>query len=209
MWGGILGMVIGFTTWPMGYGLWACVEWTWDIFFATVGDLQEKWEMFLACLTRCFAFLWGKFNDGTWPYQDHSCTFFLLDDMMMQFSWGEGIKKDELSAAQFLLQAAQVGETKAMYNLGLMYLGWILGKGPGMYLGVAKTRPEPRDKRDLHGMSGFMGYINWIWFKWLKVAYRETWWTSGVEMPKSASFRKFLPLQMPSFPKVLGLLEPT
>ncbi|CAK9049903.1 unnamed protein product [Durusdinium trenchii] len=35
---------------------------------------------------------------------------------------GEGVKKDELSAAQFLHQAAQKGENKAMYNLALMTL---------------------------------------------------------------------------------------
>lgn len=50
-------MVIGFTTWAMGYGLvWMNMGHI-DIFFGTVGDLREKWEMFLACLTRCFAFL--------------------------------------------------------------------------------------------------------------------------------------------------------
>ena len=189
----------------MGYGL---CGWTWDIFFATVGDLQEKWEMFLACLTRCFAFLWGKFNDGTWPYQDHGCTFFLLDDMMMQFSWGEGIKKDELSAAQFLLQAAQAGETKAMYNLGLMYLGWSWVRARGCILAWPKLARS-------QGISGiFMGWVaSWDTSTGYDLSglsgLQGTWWTSGVEMPKSASFRKFLPLQMPSFPKVLGLLEPT
>ena len=39
-----------------------------------------------------------------------------------QTSQGEGVKKDELSAAQFLHQAAQKGENKAMYNLALMTL---------------------------------------------------------------------------------------
>ena len=35
---------------------------------------------------------------------------------------GEGVRKDELAALQFFHQAAQVGEVKAMYNLGLMPL---------------------------------------------------------------------------------------
>ena len=65
------------------------------------------------CIPRC-----GRRCDVGVIWCDMWCDF--IGDT---FALGEGIKNDELSAAQFLHQAAQAGETKAMYNLGLMYLG--------------------------------------------------------------------------------------
>lgn len=162
----------GYWVYHMGYGLWACVDehgTYWHIFWycwRSSGKMGDVFGMFneVFCISLRQIQWWNVAIPGPWL---HAFPLGWYDDAIFL---RRRHQKRRVVCCAVSASSSTGGWDKGHVQLGTDVSWLILGKGPGMYLGVAKTRPEPRDKRDLHGMlSGFMGYIiNWIWFKWLK-----------------------------------------